>query len=120
MFCDNILIIWKIGDRIQILPRNEYNIDESKFSIGEIAAIKCIIHANIYQQFQNKPGRQEWMTSVECICTDGIALPPLIIFKGEKVSRQWVMAIFAMTGQLVAIHKTGQVMSMGLNGYGRC
>jgi hypothetical protein len=41
--------------------------DESGFQAGEIEATKCIINATIHQQFQSKPGRQEWVTSVECI-----------------------------------------------------
>lgn len=74
----------------KILPENKYNMDESGYAIGEIEATKCIINANIRQQFQSKPGRQEWVTSVECICADGMALPPLIIFKGTKLSTRWV------------------------------
>ena len=80
----------KVIVEYNILPENEYNMDESGYAIGEIEATKCIINANIRQQFQSKPGRQEWVTSVECICADGTALLPLIIFKGEKVSARWV------------------------------
>ena len=29
---------------------------------------------------------------MECICVDGSFVPPLIIFKGEKLSRQWIPA----------------------------
>jgi hypothetical protein len=64
-----------------ILPKNMYNMDESGFAIGEIEATKCIINAKIRQRFQSKPGRQEWVTTVECICADGTSIPPLIIFK---------------------------------------
>ena len=80
----------KVVAEYKILPENKYNMDESGFAIGEIEATKCIINANIRQQFQSKPGRQEWVTSVECICADGTALPPLIIFKGTKLSTRWV------------------------------
>ena len=59
---------------------NVYNMDESGFAIGDVEATKRVINANIRQQFQAKPGRQEWVTSVECICADGTAIPPLIIF----------------------------------------
>lgn len=38
------------------------------------------------------PGRQEWVTSLECICADRITLPPLIIFKAENVSHDWILA----------------------------
>jgi len=80
----------KVVAEYNILAENKYNMDESGYAIGEIEATRCIINANIRQQFQSKPGRQEWVTSVECICADGTALPPLIIFKGEKVSPRWV------------------------------
>jgi DDE superfamily endonuclease len=66
--------------------------DESGFAIGEIEATKCIINAKIRQQFQSKPGRQEWVTAIECICADGTAIPPLIIFKAKKLLTEWVPA----------------------------
>ena len=67
--------------------------DESGFSIGEVEASKCIINVKIWQKFQKaKPGRQEWVTSVECICADGTALSPLLIFKAENLSRAWIPA----------------------------
>ena len=80
----------KVIAEYKILPENEYNMDESGYAIGEIEATKCIINTNIRQQFQSKPGRQEWVTSVECICADRTALPPLIIFKRTKLSIRWV------------------------------
>jgi len=59
--------------------------DESGFAIGDIEASQHIINATIHQRFQAKPGRQEWVTAIECICADGSSLPPLIIFKGESI-----------------------------------
>jgi hypothetical protein len=44
---------------------NIYNMDESGFAIGDVEVTKRVINANIRQQFQAKPGRQEWVTSVE-------------------------------------------------------
>ena len=67
-----------------------YNLDESGFAMGDIEASQRIINATIRQSFQAKPGRQEWVTALECICADGSSLPPLIIFKGENLSRQWI------------------------------
>jgi hypothetical protein len=75
-----------------IKPENMYNMDESGFAIGEKEAGRCIINTNIRQQFQAKPGRQEWVTVVECICADGSVVPPLVIFKAEKLSTQWIPA----------------------------
>jgi hypothetical protein len=75
-----------------IKPENAYNMDESGFAIGEKEATRCIINADIRQKFQAKPGRQEWVTVVECICADGNVVPPLVIFKAEKLSTQWIPA----------------------------
>jgi len=71
---------------------NIYNMDESGFAIGDVEASMRIIDKTIRQKFQAKPGRQEWVTAIECICADGSFLPPLIIFKGENLSCQWIPA----------------------------
>src|SRR5439155_14781526 len=47
---------------------NLYNMDESGFAIGDVEASQRIINATIRQAFQAKPGHQEWVTSIECIC----------------------------------------------------
>jgi hypothetical protein len=39
---------------------------------------------------QSEPGRKEWVTVVECICGDGTALSPLVIFKGENIQTAWI------------------------------
>ena len=54
-----------------IAPENIYNMDESGFAIGDVKASQRIINAWIRQQFQAKPGRQEWVMAVKCICADG-------------------------------------------------
>jgi hypothetical protein len=69
---------------------NLYNMDESGVAISDIEASQHIINTTIRQRFQAKPGRQEWVTAIECICADGSSIPPLIIFKGVNLSRQWV------------------------------
>ena len=46
----------------------------------------------IRPKFQAKPGRQEWVVVVECLCDEGRSIPPLIIFKGENLSHQWIPA----------------------------
>jgi hypothetical protein len=39
---------------------------------------------------QAHPGRQEWVSIVECICADGTFINPLVIFKGQNVLQSWV------------------------------
>ena len=87
--------ILSVIDEYNIRKENMYNMDESGFAIGTIEASKVIIDTQsssnlIYHQAQ--PSRQEWVTSVEYICADGSALPPLIIFEAENFCRDWVPA----------------------------
>ena len=44
-----------------------------------------------------QPGRSEWVTIVECICVDGSAIQPLIIFKGENFQTGWIPNDMNMT-----------------------
>ena len=73
-----------------VLPENVYNMDESGFSIGTINASRVIVNTQIGQRYQANPGRQEWVSAVECICMDGTSISPMIIFKGEKLLSNWI------------------------------
>src|SRR5579871_6009489 len=91
--------------------------DESGFAIGDVEASQRIINTEIRQKFQAKPGRQEWVTAVECICVDGSFVPPLIIFKGEKLSRQWVPASIHNNWRFGCIPKDGLAMNTEYSGF---
>ena len=73
-----------------VLLENVYNMDESGFSIGTIKAGHVIIDSKAPNQFQAQPGRQEWVTVVECICADGTSIPPYVIFKGKDLNIKWI------------------------------
>jgi hypothetical protein len=63
--------------------------DKIGFSIRSVQWGKVIINSQIRCQFQANPGRQEWVTAIECICGNGNAIDPLLIFKGAKVG-DWI------------------------------
>jgi hypothetical protein len=75
----------KIITENKILPQNLYNMDETGFPIGTIQKARVIVDSSIKMKYQAQPGRQEWVTAVECICADGSSIPPLMIFKGENL-----------------------------------
>ena len=77
---------------LNIRPQDMYNVDESGFAIGTTQARQAIINAKIRSRLQVQPGRQEWVTVIECICGDGTAIPPLVIFKGNSLSNNWIPA----------------------------
>src|SRR5437762_4450916 len=37
-----------------------------------------------------QPGRQEWVTVIECISASSKVIPPYVIFKGEHLVSSWV------------------------------
>jgi len=73
-----------------VLSENVYNMDESGFSIGTINASRVIVNTQIGQRYQANPGRQEWVSVVECICMDDTSISPMIIFKGENLLSNWI------------------------------
>ena len=73
-----------------VLFENVYNMDESGFSIGTIKAGRIIIDARLKSRFQAEPGRQEWVSVIECICADGTSIALYVIFKGESVNTKWI------------------------------
>ncbi len=72
-----------IIDEYDIQPCDIYNMDETSFSIGSIKVTCVIIDKMKNIRYSANPGRQEWVSVIECICMDGTSLPPLIIFKGK-------------------------------------
>jgi hypothetical protein len=46
--------------------------------------------SQLRRKYQAEPGRQEWITAVECISADGHTIIPLIIFKGDNLMSSWI------------------------------
>ena len=69
-----------------IKSENTYNVDEIGLAIGEKEAARCIINAQVREKYQAKPGCQEWIMMIECICVNGSVIPPLVIFRAENLS----------------------------------
>jgi hypothetical protein len=69
---------------------NIYNMDESGFGIGTSQTNRVIVDSTQSTRWKAVPGRQEWVSVVECISAAGITLPPLIIFKAEQISSTWI------------------------------
>jgi hypothetical protein len=72
------------------LPDDVYNFDESGFAIGTSISTRVLTNTNEKRPRKVVPGRQEWITAIECISALGRALPPLIIYKGEYTNTRWI------------------------------
>ena len=55
--------------------------DESGFGIGTSQTNRVVVDATIYMHWKVVPGRQEWVSVIECISVDKCVLPLLVIFK---------------------------------------
>ena len=65
--------------------------DIEGFNIGIRGKNSYVIcSAKEKQIYAAESGCTEWVTVVECICADGTAINPLIIFKGENLQTVWI------------------------------
>ncbi|OQD74715.1 hypothetical protein PENANT_c169G06617 [Penicillium antarcticum] len=64
------------------------NFDESGFAMGVNSTQRIITSAEYHgRRGVLQPGNREWVTVIECIGANGVALPPYIIFKGKGLLR---------------------------------
>ncbi len=74
----------------QITVENMYNMDETGFSIGNIKGAYVVVNKTLQTKLKAHPGRQEWVTVLECVSADGDAIPPYIILKGMNMTNAWI------------------------------
>ena len=88
-----------LGDKIKfydVEPRNTYNMDEKGFMVGAIGKQKRIFSRRLFnkKQFQQQlqDGNREWISLIACVCGDGVALPPGLIYAADSKNIQdtWV------------------------------
>jgi hypothetical protein len=83
----------RLGD---LLRQNKYppsaifNVDETGFSIGSTRASFALYDRTVPARGKKQPGRQEWITSIECVSASGVTLPPALIFKGGNLNSEWI------------------------------
>jgi hypothetical protein len=71
-------------------PTAIYNVDETGFSIGSSRKSVVLLDQLDKRREKKQPGRQEWITSLECVNAAGVTLPPCLIFKGENLNSGWI------------------------------
>jgi hypothetical protein len=76
-------------DQYGIIPDNDYNMDETPIMLGCTPRRRVAGKAGRKQSYQHRDGNRETVTAVECICADGTALKPTIIFRGKTFDRNW-------------------------------
>jgi len=49
-----------------------------------------VVDSSVSTAYEAQPGRQEWVTAIECISATGEKIPPMIIFKGTNLLSTWL------------------------------
>jgi hypothetical protein len=82
-----------------IEPTHIYNMDEKGFQIGSLGRSKRVFDKVLYNQkgvrAALQDGNTQWVTVLACVCADGTALSPSLIFQSAAGALQssWVDAI---------------------------
>jgi hypothetical protein len=71
-------------------PTAIYNVDETGFSVGSSRKSVVLLDQLNQRRDKTQPGRQEWITSLECVSASGVTLPPCLIFKGQNLNSGWI------------------------------
>jgi hypothetical protein len=82
-----------------IKPCNMYNMDEKGCLLGILTRSKRVFSKRLYEEGKIKAhiqdGNREWITLLACICADGSALAPALIYQSDSGSIQdtWLQAL---------------------------
>ena len=76
-------------DKIKVLPRNTYNMDETGLNLGVYGHQTYIRTSASTRCIKRTPETREWVTIVEAVSAEGRAIKPLVIFKGGKLQSTW-------------------------------
>jgi len=74
-----------IPDIQAIKPENRWNMDEAGLMEGYGVNSLVVGRAGIRALLKKTPGSKAWTSFIECMFASGIAIVPLVIFKGKTV-----------------------------------
>jgi len=84
-----------------IEPRHTYNMDEKGCLIGIVGRSKRVFSRRMWEKKEVRAslqdGSHEWITILACVCADGAALPPSLIYQAtnKAIQSSWVEDIKA-------------------------
>jgi 4-hydroxybenzoate polyprenyltransferase len=81
-----------------IKPRNRWNMDEARIMEGQ--GVNGLVVGSKNRRFiqRKQPGSKAWMSFIECISAEKVALPPLVIIKESQYSNGGFLLALTATG----------------------
>ena len=71
-------------EQYNVDPQDTYNMDEKGFLIEILSKMKRVFSRQVYEEGGSKQiiqdRNREWITTIACICADGTALTPALIY----------------------------------------
>jgi hypothetical protein len=72
-----------------IPEENIYNMDEKGIQLGMGKRVRAFVDRGQDCVYQVEDGDRELVTVLECVCADGSAIPPSVVFKGTRRNLEW-------------------------------
>ena len=85
-FYDNLK---DILDKYDIPEENIYNMDEKGIQLGMGKRVCAMVDRDQKTVHQVEDGNRELVTVIECVCADGTAIRPSVVFKGIRRNLEW-------------------------------
>jgi hypothetical protein len=85
-FYDNLK---DILDKYDIPEENIYNMDEKGIQLGMGKRVHAMVDRDQKTVHQMEDGNQELVTVIECVCANGTAIRPSVVFKGIRRNLEW-------------------------------
>lgn len=85
----------EVIEKYNIPPENIFNMDEKGCQLGggrKVKRQKYLFGRESQAHYRIRSASLELVTVVECVCADGTALPPYIIFKAQRSQKEWLNA----------------------------
>lgn len=83
-------------EQYDIQPEHMYNMAEKGFMIGVLVKMKRVFSKKLYDEGKLRAmlqdGNREWITTIACICGDGSALTPALIYQATtgNIQDSWL------------------------------
>lgn len=82
-------ILGEMLEKYDIPEENIYNMDEKGIQLGIGRKVLALVDRDQKVVQQVEDGNRELVTIIECVCADGTAIRPSVVFKGARRDLEW-------------------------------
>jgi hypothetical protein len=79
----------EVLEKYEITEENIYNMDEKGIQLGIGKKVLAMVDRDQKTVQHVEDGNRELVTVIECVCADGTAIPPSVVFQGARRNLEW-------------------------------